>query len=150
MIRPGRITVVLGMCSAILFANAAVALTPTRTNGLICQDEPCHIETFSGGYIFRGITRPSQRGQKVVFEYKRAGSSTWHRFGQEGSGKVFISPDGTTSDLINSDHEWREHFDINGFTGYPHRRWVLRARFLRQDGYGGSAEWVRARAAYGD
>lgn len=77
-------------------------------------------------------------------------AGTWHRFGQEGSGKVFISPDGTTSDLINSDHEWREHFDINGFTGYPHRRWVLRARFLRQDGYGGSAEWVRARAAYGD
>ena len=129
----------------------AGGLTKTETNGRICHNEPCHIETFSGGYFFRGNTRPSQRGQTIKFFYKRVGRQIWHQFGRPGSErKVFISVDGTPSDRINRRHKWREHFDINGFTGFPHRRWILKAKFIRQDGMKASSEWVRVRAAYGD
>ncbi len=136
---------------ALMFPLVADAgLRETTTRGRVCRNEPCHVETFSGGYFFRGTTRPSREGQIVAFSYKRRGSTNWHRFGDKGSNKVFISVDGTPFDRINDDHRWREHFDINGFTGYPHRRWILRAKFERQDGFASSAEWVRVRAAYGD
>ena len=64
--------------------------------------------------------------------------------------EAFISVDGTPTDRINKRRKWREHFDINGFTGFPHRRWILKAKFIRQDGLKASSQWVRVRAAYGD
>ena len=147
-------TSIVSAISLVVFAAPASAGIDTTTTGHVCGNEPCHVETFSGGYFFTGKTRPSQRGQKVWFSYKRAGTHNWHQFGEQdpqGSRKVFISLDGTRSfDRITRDNRWREHFDINGFTGFPHRRWVLRAVFPRQDGYSRSVEWVNVRAAYGD
>lgn len=126
---------------------ASAGLTETNTRGRVCRNEPCHIETFSGGYFFKGKTRPSEQGQKVKFFYKRRGRP-WRVFGDPDSNKVFVSTDGTPYDRINDEHKWREHFDING--GFPHRRWILKAKFLRQEGYASSSEWVRVRVAYGD
>jgi hypothetical protein len=123
----------------------------TKTTGKICRDEPCYIETFSGGDVFKGRTRPSEKGQKVVFEYRRRGSATWHRLGtRSGGGKAFYCTDGTSSTKLRSNGRWREHIDINGFRGYPKRRWVLRAKFLRQDSYRKSDVSVRVLAGYGD
>ncbi len=38
----------------------------TVTSGRICKKEPCHIETFSGGYFFKGRVRPSARGRRCT------------------------------------------------------------------------------------
>ncbi len=131
--------------------STAWGLKNTETRGRLCRNEPCHVETFSGGYYFKGTTRPSQQGQKVFFFYKRRGSNKWHLFGRgSDTKKPFYCPDGTPFDRINGDHRWRELVDINGFTGYPHRRWVFRATFVRQDGYAASSTMVRVKAAYGD
>ncbi len=151
--RPYSLPLVLAVSLAgfALISSAALALTSTTTHGRVCDDEPCHIETFSGGYVFKGRTRPSQRGQVVRFAFKRVGANKWHRFGRPGNTrKAFISPDGSPFDRINRHHTWREHFDINGFAGSPHRHWKLRARFIRQDGYRSSFEIVRVDAFYGD
>jgi hypothetical protein len=131
--------------------GAPHAARKTKTTGKICRDEPCYLETFSGGDVFKGRTRPSDKGQKVVFEYRRRGSTKWHRLGtRSGGGKAFYSADGTSFTKLRSNGRWREHIDINGFRGYPQRRWVLRAKFLRQDGYRKSDVTVRVLAGYGD
>lgn len=123
----------------------------TVTTGRICRKEPCHVETFSGGYFFKGRVRPSARGQKVYFAYRRVAKTRWHRFGKGSSSKkVFVVTDGTTYDRVNRRGQFRELIDINGFTGYPHRKWVLRVTFPRQRQYLRSATKVRVRAAYGD
>ena len=123
----------------------------TVTSGRICKKEPCHIETFSGGYFFKGRVRPSARGQKVYFAYRRVSKTRWHRFGKgDSSKKVFVVTDGTTYDRVNRRGYYRELIDINGFTGYPHRKWVLRATSPYQGRYLRSAAKVRVRAAYGD
>ena len=123
----------------------------TVTSGRICKKEPCHIETFSGGYFFKGRVRPSARGQKVYFAYRRVSKTRWHRFGKGSSSKkVFVVTDGTTYDRVNRRGYYRELIDINGFTGYPHRKWILRATFPPQGRYLKSAAKVRVRAAYGD
>jgi hypothetical protein len=109
------------------------------------------METFSGGEAFKGATRPSEKGQKVTFEYRRRGSTRWRRLGtRSGGGKAFYSTDGTSFARVRSNGRWREHIDINGYRGYPQRRWVLRAKFLRQDGYRKSDVSVRVLAGYGD
>ena len=151
--RRGLLPLTLASVTLYGVAGPASGAIDTTTRGRVCRNEPCHVETFSGGYFFEGTTRPSQVGQKVWFSYKRAGTHVrWHQFGEpQDSRKVFISVDGSRSfDRITRDNHWREHFDINGFTGYPHRHWILRAVFPRQDGFARSVEWVRVRAAYGD
>ena len=140
--------VIVSLTTSVLTLAPAAALVDTTTRGRVCRNEPCRLETFSGGYFFRGSTRPSETGQKVVFFYKRRGCCRWHRFGTEGSNRVFVSTDGTPYDLINTEHRWREHFDVNG--GFPHTRWVLKAQFLRQDGYERSSDRVRVRTVFGD
>lgn len=142
----------LFITGAIVFGTVgaqAGELIETNTNARICRNEPCRVETFSGGYYVKGGTHPSKTGQKVKFEYKRRGSENWHRFGRtEESTRTFVSTDGTAFDRLNDGSRFREHFDIQG--GFPHRRWVIRARFQRQDGYKASADRVPVRIAFGD
>jgi hypothetical protein len=142
-------SLLVGICAAGLTIGPAGALIDTRTNARVCRNEPCHVETFSGGYFIKGSVNPSKPGQKVKFDYKRRGTHNWHSFGRgEDSNKVFVSTDGTPSDRLNERDRFREHFDIGG--GFPHRNWVLRARFIRQDGYAGSGHRVPVRIAFGD
>jgi hypothetical protein len=139
----------VGICATGLAVAQAGVLTETHTNARVCRNEPCHVETFSGGYFIKGRTSPSKQGQKVKFQYKRRGTHNWHTFGRgEGTNKTFYSVDGTPFDRLNDEHRFREHFDIGG--GFPHRNWVLRARFIRQDGYAGSGHRVPVRIAFGD
>lgn len=140
--------IAIGVCFAL--SSSAFGLTPTNTTGRVCRNEPCRVETFSGGYTFRGATHPSLKGQIVKFSYRRRSSSNWHPFGRRNSKKAFISLDGTPYDELNAHHRFRERFDINGFSGFPNRHWILRAKFIQQDGYEHSVEWVRVTAHYGD
>jgi hypothetical protein len=144
----------IGLVAAMLclaLAGSAAGLTQTDTRGRVCphREEPCRVETFSGGYTFKGATHPSLDGQIVKFSYKRRGDHPWHKFGRRNSDKAFISLDGTPYDELK-DHHFRERFDINGFEGFPNRHWILRAKFIQQDGYEHSVQWVRVTAHYGD
>lgn len=139
--------------AAVLFVlgPAAFALVATDTNGDVCRGRECphhHIETFSGGYDFKGETRPSREGQEVTFAYKRRGTTKWHPFSTPQDHACFVARRAVA--LVDDQHKWKKHFDINGFTCSPHRRFLLRARFPRQGEFGASSVIVRVRAFYGD
>ena len=125
----------------------ASALTKTRTWGKVCGHR-CpqrRLETF-GGYVFKGTTKPSRWGQIVRFAYKRPWETRWHTFGRRRSQKAFkhLTP-GKPIARVNAYHRWRIFF-----SPYRTGRWVVRARFIRQDGYASSSvkRWIRV--FYGD
>jgi hypothetical protein len=143
--------VVASIVGTLLFGPSAIALVATDTNGDVCRGRECphhHIETFSGGYVFRGTTSPSRAGQVVEFSYKKRGATTWRSFDTPKNHACFVS--NGSSAQIDDQHGWKKRFDINGFTCSPTRRFVLRARFPQQGNFGGSAVRVRVRAFYGD
>ncbi len=132
--------------------HPALALTRTTEHGRACRVEALsHLKTFSGATTSKGTLHRRTEGHIVPFAYQRVEGARWHRFGPtRDSRKVFVSLDGTPFERINRHHRWREHFDINGFAGFPRRRGKLRARFIRQDGLSSSQVALRVRAAYGD
>ena len=125
----------------------ALALTKTTTWGKVCGHR-CpqrRLETF-GGYIFKGTTKPSRQGQIVRFAYKRPWEKRWHRFGRRRSQKAFERLTwGKPIARVNAYHRWRIFF-----APYRTGRWVLRAKFIRQDGYASSSVKRRVRVIYSD
>jgi hypothetical protein len=119
-------------------SGPAGALVDTRTRGHICTNH-CPDNSFGtfSAQTFKGSTRPSKSDQIVNFYYKREGTNEWHRFGREdpsGTSPAFKSLDGHAHAHMKYDHRWRFEF-----SAYKEGRWVLMARFIRQDGYAASA-----------
>jgi hypothetical protein len=105
------------------------------------------LEQFAG-YVFRGRTKPSLRGQFVYFQYKRPWRTRWHLFKTQAdpAGLGFYVLDGDQPrDAINRRHRWRILFTPTVRPG----RWMLRAVFRVQDGYARSVvvEKYRVRAS---
>ncbi len=140
MKRAVAIALVVGVTAALL-GGSAQAITKTNTKGDVSDRK---MEQF-GGYTFKGSTRPSRRGQVVVFHFKRAGTNHWRKFKTgpaDGRNAFFILDHERPRDRIRN-HRWRVFFTPGARPG----RWVLRARFLRQDGFASSnvKRWVRVR-----
>lgn len=85
-----------------------------------------------GSYEFRGRTEPSREGQRVIFAYRRLRGDEWRRFHTDGH--AFSTRRDRPIDRISRNDRWRIDF-----VPYRTGRFVLRARFPRQDGFGRSA-----------
>jgi hypothetical protein len=119
--------------------------TETTTTGRV-NDRT--MEQF-GGYTFKGKTRPSREGHLVVFHFKRRGTNNWRRFKvgpADGRNAFFVLDHERPRDRINGRHRWRTFFTPGAKPG----RWVLRAKFIRQDGFGSSAVKQRVRVRLSD
>ncbi|MGH2701548.1 MAG: hypothetical protein ACRDJ2_07200 [Actinomycetota bacterium] len=135
--------VLAGIVIASLLAVPAQALTKTNTKGDVSDKD---MEQF-GGYTFKGSTRPSRRGQVVVFHFRRVGTNNWRGFKTgpaDGRNAFFILDHNRPRDLIKN-HRWKVFLT----PGVRPGRWVLRAKFLRQDGLASSnvKRWVRVRGS---
>ena len=120
--------------------NVASAAIDTETTGDVCGNGcPDHsFGTFSA-QTYKGATRPSEGDQIIKFYFKRKGTSKWHRFGRKdpnGTSPAFksIEGHGLGHAHIKDDGTWRFRF-----SAYQEGRWVLMAKFHRQDGYAASA-----------
>jgi hypothetical protein len=129
---------ILATAGLLAIATPAGALFDTKTNGYICTN---HCPDYSFGTFsaqtFKGATRPSRSDQTVNFYYRREGTNEWHRFGREdpeGTSPAFKSLDGHAHAHIKNDNRWRFEF-----SAYKEGRWVLMAKFVRQDGYAASS-----------
>jgi hypothetical protein len=124
-------TLLAAFLVAAVLAGVAFAATQTTTRGRICGHEcPTRSLEAYGGYTFEGSTRPSERGQRVEFYFKKAGTNDWRRFGHadpSGTSPAFKSLEDSRNAAINRDHEWSLTF-----APYQPGRWVLKALFLRQ------------------
>lgn len=136
-----RVVMIVLLAGAVSVASPAGALTDTRTRGDVCGNR-CpdrSFETFSA-QTFKGSTRPSLSHQAVKFYFKREGTTGWRRFGSkdpEGTSPAFKSLEeshGRAHAHIRNDHTWRLEF-----SAYKEGRWVLMAKFERQDGYAASS-----------
>jgi hypothetical protein len=106
------------------------ALIRTTTSGDVSDRS---MEQY-GGYTFKGKTKPSKRGQKVVFHYKRPNANKWRRF------KVGLA-DGRNAFFL-----WKIWFT----PGVKLGKWLLRAKFLRQDVYKASSVVRRVKVRASD
>lgn len=139
LLRPAIVALIV-----VLSQVPALALTSTTTRGRVNDRS---MEQF-GGYTYRGVTRPSKRGDIVAFHFKRAGTNNWRRFKTgpaDGRNAFFILDHNRPWDQINRRHRWSVFFT----PGVRPGRWVLRAKYLRQHKRGSSAvrRWVRVRAS---
>ena len=153
---PGMATIrqaaTVALVSVILLLSSvpAKAAIDTTTLGKVCGHlcPQRHLSTF-GGYVFKGGTWPSQAGQTIRFDYRKRGRQSWNRFGRynpTGTRKAFrILRKGPPTDRLNRDHRFRIWF-----SPYKTGRWVVRARFVQQDGYAASSRRVRVRVTYSD
>jgi hypothetical protein len=126
-----------------LLGGSAQAIIKTNTKGDVSDND---MEQY-GGYTFKGSTRPSRRGQVVVFHFKRAGTNNWRKFKTgpaDGRNAFFILDHERPRDRIRN-HRWKVFLTPGARPG----RWVLRAKFLRRDGFASSnvKRWVRVRGS---
>lgn len=143
-------TLILAIALSFSFAAPpAPSLTDTTTRGRICGHK-CpqrRVETF-GGYVFKGRTNPSKRGQVVRFYFRKKGKSEWHQFGKyntSGTNPAFRSLNVNRRYAKVRSHRWRLVF-----APYKPGRWVLKAKFLRQNGYTSSSVRRRVRVIYSE
>jgi hypothetical protein len=139
-----RLLVGVIAASVSLAALPAWAVTETTTRGRV-NDRT--MEQF-GAYTFKGTTRPSDKGHIVDFHFRPVGTERWRPFKvgpADGRNAFFVLDHNRPRDRINSRHRWKILFTPGARPG----RWVLRARFIRQDGLARSAvkRWVRVRGS---
>lgn len=138
-------------------------LVETVTSGDVCHlYTGCptrRLETFSGGYVFKGQTVPSDSRQRVNFSY-RLGDSRWHPLGRLASkSAALVSIEDTAHAFIDSRHRWRIRFDIGpgafdfencrGRECYE-QRIKLRAVYPAQGDFASSQIVISLTAHYGD
>ena len=141
-------------CFLIVFIATLVCLAPLQAWGGLTETATTGrvndrtMEQF-GGYTFKGKTRPSRTGQFVVFHFKRPGTEHWRRFKvgpADGRNAFFVLDHGRARDSINSRHRWKIFFTPGAKPG----GWVLRAKFIRQNGFASSAVKQRVRVRRSD
>jgi len=131
-------TLLSGVVVVSLLGVPAQARTKTTTRGNVSDKT---MEGFAG-YTFIGKTRPSNRNDTIVFQFKRVGADKWRKFkpGSYEGWNAFQAFD-KPRDRINRNHGWKIWF----ISSVPPGRWILRAKFLQQDDLVSSAvkRWVR-------
>ena len=142
-----KVTLAVVVCLS--FAAPALSLTDTTTRGKVCGHEcpQSRLETF-GGYVFKGRTKPSRRGQVVRFYFHKKGKSEWHQFGNyntSGINPAFRSHNANRRYAKVRSQRWRLRFGP-----YKPGRWVLKAKFLRQDGYASSSVRKHVRVVFSE
>jgi hypothetical protein len=143
------LTLMLAVFLSFALAAPALSLTDTTTRGRVCGHK-CpqrRLETF-GGYVFKGRTKPSKRGQVVRFYFRRKGKSEWHQFGKystTGVNPAFRSLNANRRYAKIRSHRWRVTF-----APYRAGRWILKAKFLKQNGYASSSVRKRVRVVYSE
>ena len=142
-------TMTLAVALCLSLTAPALSLTDTSTKGRICGHK-CpqrRLETF-GGYTFKGRTNPSKRGQVVRFYFHKKGKSRWHQFGKyKTSG---INPAFRSLNVNRRYSRIRFHRWGLKFAPYKPGRWVLKAKFLRQNGYASSSVVKHVRVEYSE
>jgi hypothetical protein len=142
-------TLMLAVALSFSFASPALSLTDTTTRGKICGHE-CpqrRLETFSA-YVFKGRTKPSKRNQVVRFYFRKKGKSEWHQFGgykTSGVNPAFRSLIAKRRYAKIRSHRWRLTF-----APYKPGRWLLKAKFLKQNGLASSSVRKRVRVVYSE
>lgn len=148
-----RLTAVVGAAAAAVLAatsvasgSPATALKETETRGAIYVDgskgsSVKRLESV-GRYSFRGRTTPSRKGQRVVFKYRRLHGDDWRRFGTPERRPAFYDQyrERHAVDRVNRRGRW-----TIDFVPYRTGRFVLRATFPRQDGFGRSGTRERVK-----
>jgi hypothetical protein len=101
------------------------------------------------GLHLQGQDATVREGQLVVFHFKRRGTDNWRRFKvgpADGRNAFFVLDHERPRDRINRRHRWAIFFTPGTKPG----RWVLRAKFIHQDGFESSAVRQRVRVRRSD
>jgi hypothetical protein len=142
-------TLMLAVALSFSFAAPALSLTDTTTEGKICGHlcPQKRLETF-GGYVFKGRTKPSKRGQIVRFYFHKKGKSEWHQFGKYKTSGIYPA--------FRSHNVNRRYAKVRSqrwslrFGPYKPGRWVLKAKFFRQNGYASSSVIKHVRVVFSE
>jgi hypothetical protein len=144
--RGSTVAVALALVLTATAGLAGLESRPTHTQGSICSELTCLVVAGSTE-TFNGTTRPSSRGDRIYFGYRRTGSKRWHSLGRADSDKPFSAASGPAFDRVDSHHRWNKRFRVSSSVAEG-SRWEIRARFPRQHGLRSSG--VKSQVLIGD